>query len=65
MADNNTDFPTVIGPDVTIKGELTFEKGLRLQGKLEGRINTQGRLHIAKEARLQADVEAGSIVVEG
>lgn len=62
---NNNEFPTVLGPDATFKGELTFEKGLRLQGRFEGRINTQGRLHIAKEARLQADVEAGAIIVEG
>jgi cytoskeletal protein CcmA (bactofilin family) len=65
MAEGNAEFPTVIGPDATFKGELTFEKGLRLQGKFEGRINTQGRLHIAKEARLSADVEAGAIIVEG
>jgi cytoskeletal protein CcmA (bactofilin family) len=67
MADNTTnqEFPTVIGPDASFKGELTFEKGLRLQGKFEGRINTPGRLHIAKEARMQADVEAGAIIVEG
>lgn len=65
MADNIGDFPTVIGPDATFKGELTFEKGLRLQGKLEGKINTAGRLHVAKEARISADVEAGTIIVEG
>jgi len=67
MADNtpNAEFPTIIGPDASFKGELTFEKGLRLQGKFEGRINTQGRLHIAKEAHMQADVEASAIVVEG
>ena len=66
MAENsNQEYPTVIGPDASFKGELTFEKGLRLQGKFEGRINTPGRLHIAKEARMQADVEAGEIVVEG
>src|SRR5207249_3509400 len=47
------------------KGELTFEKGLRLMGKFEGRINTPGRLHIAREARMQADVESGAIIVEG
>lgn len=62
---NQQEFPTVIGPDASFKGELTFEKGLRLMGKFEGRITTPGRLHIAKEARMQADVESGSIVVEG
>jgi cytoskeletal protein CcmA (bactofilin family) len=59
------EYPTVIGPDASFKGELTFEKGLRLQGKFEGKINSPGRLHVAREARMQADVEAGSIVVEG
>ena len=68
MADNagqGNDFPTILGPDASFKGELTFEKGLRLMGKFEGRINSQGRLHIAKEARMQADVEGGAIIVEG
>jgi cytoskeletal protein CcmA (bactofilin family) len=65
MADAVNDFPTVLGPDATFKGELTFEKGLRLQGKFEGKITTPGRLHIAREARMAADVESGAIIVEG
>jgi cytoskeletal protein CcmA (bactofilin family) len=68
MADttnSNNDFPTILGPDASFKGELSFEKGLRIQGRFEGKINTTGRLHIAKEARLAADVDAGAIIVEG
>jgi cytoskeletal protein CcmA (bactofilin family) len=65
MADINQDISTTIGPDAVFKGELTFEKGLRLQGRLEGKVTTAGRLHIAKEAKVEADVEAGAIVVEG
>jgi cytoskeletal protein CcmA (bactofilin family) len=66
MADaGNQEFPTILGPDASFKGELSFEKGMRLHGKLEGKINTPGRLHIAKEAKLQADVDAGAIIVEG
>jgi cytoskeletal protein CcmA (bactofilin family) len=61
----NNDFPTVLGPDANFKGELTYEKGMRLQGKFEGNILTPGRLHITKEARMNADVDAGSISVEG
>jgi cytoskeletal protein CcmA (bactofilin family) len=38
---------------------------MRLHGKLEGKVNTPGRLHIAKEAKMQADVDAGAITVEG
>src|SRR5206468_6083179 len=66
MAESGSqEFPTVLGPDASFKGEMSFEKGLRLMGKFEGKINTSGRLHIAKEAKMQADVEAGAIMVEG
>jgi cytoskeletal protein CcmA (bactofilin family) len=65
MADTNPEYPTIIGPDASFKGELTFEKGLRLQGKFDGQINTQGRLLVAKEARMHANVEAGAIIIEG
>ncbi len=65
MAENSEQFPTILGPDAKFKGELTFEKGLRLQGQLEGKITTTGRLHVAKDAKMFADVEAGAIIVEG
>jgi cytoskeletal protein CcmA (bactofilin family) len=68
MADGNPgpgEFPTVLGPDANFKGELSFEKGMRLMGKFEGKVNTPGRIHVAKEAKMAADVEAGGIVVEG
>jgi cytoskeletal protein CcmA (bactofilin family) len=66
MADaGNQEFPTILGPDASFKGELNFEKGMRLQGRFEGKVTTPGRLHIAKEAKMQADVDAGAIIVEG
>src|SRR3954451_687771 len=66
MADaGNQEFPTVLGPDARFKGELSFEKGMRVMGHFEGKVNTPGRIHIAKEAKMQADVDAGGIVVEG
>jgi cytoskeletal protein CcmA (bactofilin family) len=65
MAEPNSEFPTIIGPDASFKGELSFEKGLKLQGKFQGHINTAGRLHVAREARMEADVQAGAIIVEG
>ncbi|MGA2585020.1 MAG: polymer-forming cytoskeletal protein [Tepidisphaeraceae bacterium] len=65
MADASQDFPTVLGPDASFKGELSFEKGMRVHGKLEGKITSGGRLHVAKEAKLMADVDASAIIVEG
>lgn len=65
MADAPGDFPTILGPDAVFKGELSFDKGMRVQGRIEGKISTAGRLHVAKEAKVEADVDAGAIVVEG
>ncbi|HEY1922217.1 MAG TPA: polymer-forming cytoskeletal protein [Tepidisphaeraceae bacterium] len=66
MADSSpTDYPTIIGPDASFKGEMTFDKGMRIHGRFEGKITTPGRIHIAKEAKLQADLDAGSLLVEG
>jgi cytoskeletal protein CcmA (bactofilin family) len=61
----NQEFTTVLGPDANFKGDLSFEKGMRLHGKLSGTVTTAGRLHVAREARLEAEVEAGSIIIEG
>jgi cytoskeletal protein CcmA (bactofilin family) len=66
MADNaDNEFPTVLGPDANFNGELSFEKGVRLQGRFQGKITTPGRVYVTKEAKMQADVEAGCITVEG
>jgi len=62
---NPQDFPTTIGQDASFKGELSFEKGMKLHGRFEGKINTPGRLQVSKEAKMQADVDAGAITVEG
>jgi cytoskeletal protein CcmA (bactofilin family) len=61
----NQEYPTVIGPDASFKGELTFEKGMKVMGKFDGKISSPGRIHIAREAKMQADIEAGAIIVEG
>ena len=61
----NAEFPTILGPDAKFKGELSFEKGMRLMGQFEGKVNTSGRVHVTREAKMNADVEATGIVVEG
>jgi cytoskeletal protein CcmA (bactofilin family) len=59
------DFPTVIGPDASFKGELKFEKGVRLLGRVEGLVESPGQLEIAEGATLEGDVKAGNIRVDG
>lgn len=62
---SEAEFPTVIGPDAKFKGELTFEKSVQVLGSFEGQITTKGKLEVANGAVIQADIEAGSISVEG
>ena len=62
---NEGEVQTVIGPDAKFKGELTFEKGVKVLGSFEGQIVTKGTLDIAAGANVQADVEAGNVIIEG
>ena len=61
----SADCTTVIGADAVFKGELSFDKGVRVDGRVEGKISTKGHLAVSPGGKLQADVVAGNIVVEG
>ncbi len=65
MADANGEFPTVIGADAKFKGELSFDKGVRIEGGFDGHIKSKGTLHIAEGSRVAANIEASNVKVEG
>lgn len=65
MSDAKGDFPTIIGADAVFKGQLQFEKGVRLLGKFEGEIESSGDLVVAQGANLVGEVKAGSIRIDG
>ena len=65
MAGANGEFSTTIGPDASFKGEVTFDKGLRILGKFEGHIKAKGQLHIGEGAKVQADVDTASVEIDG
>lgn len=65
MADSSNDFPTIIGPDAFFKGQLQFEKGVRILGRFDGEINSEGQLLIEEGASLNGDVKAGDIRIDG
>lgn len=57
---------TVIGKSVTVRGELTGQEDLYMDGVIEGTITLSGaRLTIGPNARVQADLQAGDIVIYG
>lgn len=65
MTDATNEFPTTLGADAVFKGQLQFEKGVKILGKFEGEISSDGQLLIADGATLTGDVKAGSVRVEG
>ncbi len=65
MSEMNGESPTVIGADANFKGELSFDKSVRIEGNFEGHIHSKGTLHIAEGACVTANVEATNVRVEG
>jgi cytoskeletal protein CcmA (bactofilin family) len=56
---------TIIGADATFKGEMSFESGLRLEGKFEGQLKSKGKLTVGKNAQLTGETTVGSASIEG
>jgi cytoskeletal protein CcmA (bactofilin family) len=65
MADGGAEFPTTIGADASVKGQLQFDKGARLLGKFEGEVMTKGQFVIAEGANFSGEARAGDVRVEG
>ena len=56
---------TVIGMGTQIKGELTFEHPVRIQGQVEGKVSAKGDLQIAEGAVCRAEIDAKTVKVDG
>jgi len=57
---------TVIGKSVTIRGEMSGQEDLFMDGTIEGTILLSGaKLTVGPNARVQADLDARDIVVYG
>lgn len=55
-----------IGKSFVIKGEVSCEGDLYIDGQVEGRVDPKGnRLTIGPEGRLKANVTARAVVVQG
>ena len=55
-----------IGPSIFIKGDLTGEEDLVIEGRVEGRVDLkQNNVTVGKNGRVHADVFGKVVVVEG
>lgn len=54
-----------IGKGVAFKGVITYSGTVRIDGTLDGEINTDGGLIVGPEAVITAKITAGIVVCEG
>ncbi len=62
---NTGDLNALLGRGSEFEGKLTFEGTVRIDGKFSGEIVTGDVLVIGEGARVQAEINAGSVVVNG
>jgi cytoskeletal protein CcmA (bactofilin family) len=55
----------VIGPKIVVRGSLSGEEDLVVEGRVEGRVTLVGHLVIAPGGIALADVDASSVEVRG
>ena len=56
---------TVVGADSHFKGELSFERVAKINGKFDGKITGKGELQVSQNAQCKADVDAAGVQVDG
>ncbi len=56
---------TVIGPNTHIKGDIQGDGGIRIEGVIEGNIETTGNLVITESAKVFAEIKANNISIAG
>ena len=58
--------PATIGPSIFIKGDLSGEEDLVIEGRVEGQVDlVKHNVTVGKNGRLRADVRGKTVVVEG
>ncbi len=55
----------VIAPQITIKGELTGDEDILVEGTIEGQIRITRELRVGEKGTVKATVEAQSIMIQG
>ena len=55
----------MIGPGTTIRGSVTAEEDLNIEGQIEGSIRTTKDVLVAQSATVSASVDADSVTIDG
>ncbi len=64
-ADTSTEIKAYIGEETEFKGLLTFSGTVRMDGKLEGEIQSNDTLVVGETGVIQADIAVGTVICKG
>ncbi len=56
---------SLISPGVVLKGELTSQGSIRVDGSLEGSIDIKGSLLLGEKGAIKGDVKAANMILAG
>lgn len=56
---------TTLGEGVTFRGELSFERLLRIDGEFEGSLLSQGKVIVGPKGKVKADLNLREAIIEG
>ena len=62
---SNEDIVAFLGKETSFKGVITYNGAIRIDGKVEGEIISQGALVVGESADIRAEVSVGSLVCAG
>jgi len=65
FSDVDGGYDTVVGPAVTITGEVHAACNVDLHGTVEGNIEVEGYLRLREGGRVVGDVTATNVIIEG
>jgi len=63
--DHSSGANAFVGKGVKFKGIISYSGTVRIDGELEGEIQTDGTLLIGEEAHISANISAGTIICSG
>jgi len=56
---------TLLAKGVELKGEITVEGTVRIDGRLEGEVHTKGEVIVGEDGVVQGSIYAGSLISSG
>ncbi len=65
MAKTNEEIAAFLGKESAFKGVITYEGTIRIDGKMEGEIISNGNLIIGESAIINATISVGNIICAG